>query len=339
MSFLRRKGAGKDGQDAAEGAGAAGGKGKPAAKDAAKAKPAAGVGVPEWAAFMGPDEYAEFRRLTDDWLRGHVDEFHEMEEGALELSAGAGGPMMVGLTDLAQKCHLVQRAEWATLIEERLGGTIARASSVSLQQLKFEDVQSVLKVRIYPEDYAPPDRGQMLISRPVAPGMQAAVAVDFPETVVTVHPDYLTQWGQSADELFELGLANVRAQDVPDEDVIGDTSVHLLSGDSFFVATRILMLEEHLKPTPEYGALVIVPNRHAVLFRPIEDASIVEAVGLLLGVADAQFRQGPGSISSSLYWWKDGRLTLLPSEMKEREIHFSPPDEFIEMLNVLARGG
>jgi hypothetical protein len=124
---------------------------------------------------------------------------------------------------------------------------------------------------------------------------------------------------------------------VPDRAVVSNTAIRLLSGDSFFVATWVLMLEEHLAPVPEHGALVVVPNRHAVLFQPIVDVSIVNAVGLLLGVAEAQCRQGPGSISPNLYWWQKGHLTLLPSRREGGQFQFMPPSEFAAVLNSLAK--
>jgi hypothetical protein len=311
MGFLRRKGEGSKG---------GGEKGR---------------AVPDWAEFMEPDEYAEFRRLTDDWLRKRAGSFRDIDGGGVELPSEQGEPRVFGLANLAQVCHRVPRAEWAARIDGHLGTTLAIPGTT--QDPDFEDVKSKLKVRIYPENYAPPEASDMLISRPVAPGLQAVLVIDYPDTIGTVNPDQLEKWGRTADELFDLGLANVRKQDVPDLSVVKNTSISLLSGDSFFIATSVLMLEEQLKPVPEHGALVIVPHRHAVLFQPIVDASIVNAVGLLLRLADAQCRQGPGSISPNLYWWKDGHLTLLPSKREGGQFQFIPPSEFVAVLNALAK--
>jgi hypothetical protein len=327
MGFLKRKG---DAGNVDEG------KGK-AAKSKAAGDVAAGKGkVPNWADFMKPDEYAQFRRLTDDWLRQRAGSFREIDGGGLEIPSEQGEPRVFGLANLAQKCHLLPRREWAAQIDGHFGGLFA--STATTPDPDFDDVKSIIKVRIYPDDYAPPDEvRKMLVSRPVAPGMLAALVIDYPKTIATVNPDRLEKWGRTADELLELGLANVRAQDVPDRAIVENTSIRLLSGDSFFVATWVLMLEEHLEPVPEHGALVIVPNRHAVLFQPIVDVSIVNAVGLLLGIADAQCRQGPGSISPNLYWWKDGHLTLLPSNREGGQFQFIPPDDFVALLNSLAK--
>ena len=293
--------------------------------------------VPNWAEFMEPDEYAEFRRLTDDWLRSHAGSFRDIDGGGVELPPTEDGrPTTIGLTNLAQKCHAVPRSEWADLVDGHLGSLFRIPAS--LEDPDFGEVQSQIKVRIFGEDILPPDARAVLITRPVAPGLLAALAIDYPDTVASLNPEIPPKWGRTPDELFELGLSNVRAQDVPDLSVIENSSIRLLSGDSFFVATWVLMLEERMQPVSAHGALVIVPHRHAVLFQPIVDVSAVKAIGPLLGIADSQCRQGPGSISPSLYWWKDGHLTLLPSELKGTRIQFSPPEEFNQMLLSLPAG-
>ncbi len=47
------------------------------------------------------------------------------------------------------------------------------------------------------------------------------------------------------------------------------------------------------------------------------------------------FRDGPGSISSELYWWRDGALVHLPIAPNRKGFDISPPDAFIALLNGL----
>jgi hypothetical protein len=293
-----------------------------------------GGAVPDWVEFMDAGEYAEFRRLTDDWLRAHVGTFRDIDAGGVELPDAGGKPRVLGLTNLAQVCHRSPREEWAGQIDRHLSTALSKVGTP--HEPDFEDVKSILKVRIYPEDYAPTEEvRQMLVSRPVAPGIQSVLVIDYPDSIGTVRAELPEKWGRKPDELFELGLANVRQRDVPDLNLVGDGPIRLLSGDSFFVATWLLMLEKYLEPVPEAGALAVVPHRHALLFQPIVDVAIMNSIGPLLNIAGMQFRQGPGSISPSLYWWQGGRVTQLPAELKDRQVYFAPSDEFMEVLNSL----
>jgi hypothetical protein len=185
-----------------------------------------------------------------------------------------------------------------------------------------------------PEDYGVGDAP--VVRRPLAAGIQALLTIDLPTAVQSVSRDQVEKWGRPVDELFELGMANVRAQDVPIDDVVDGTRIRMLVGDSFFTTTWALMLERYLEPVSEHGALVTLPHRHLMLFLPILDVSVVQAIGPLLTIAQRQYQAGPGSISPSLYWWRNGTLTLLPASATKKGVNFTPPDEFVQVLNALA---
>jgi hypothetical protein len=291
--------------------------------------------VPGWAAFMDPGEYAEFRSLIRQWLRDHRPEFRELEDGTIEVTLSDGQPLVLGLVNLAQTCHLIPRSEWQAQIALHFGNVLQAPLPMNLT---FEQVRTMLKVRLYPEDMGLPDAP--LVRRAIAPGVQALVTVDYPTSIRSLTPEDVQAWGKSTDELFELGLANVKAQDVPQLEPLDEDSIQVLAGNSFFTTSWVLMLEEYLKPMPEHGALVILPHRHLVAFAPIEDLTVVEAVQTLLVIAAGQYHQGPGSISPNLYWWRNGELTLLPGGLQGKTIQFAPPDDFNELVLSLppARG-
>jgi hypothetical protein len=47
-------------------------------------------------------------------------------------------------------------------------------------------------------------------------------------------------------------------------------------------------------------------------------------------------RNGPGSISSNLYWLRDGELATLEATAEGEQIVFNPTPEFTDLLNELA---
>lgn len=294
--------------------------------------------VPDWAAFLTESEYKRFRGLVHDWLRAHSRGFREVEGGGIDVDLGAEKPHMIGLLNLAQKCHAAPAEDWAALIAEHLESVI-NTDAVDAAPA-FESVKSMLKVRIYPEDYGAglPNGELLLVRRPLAPGLIAALAIDYPKTVATVPPDTADGWGVPVDELFEIGLANVRKQDQPGvqrQPLDGGGSISVLIGDSFFVSTWALMLEDFTIPGSPHGAIVAIPNRHVVVFHPIVDLSVVEGTQAVIALAVQMYRDGPGPISPNLYWRRGDRLTLLPTRYAGKTAYFEPPAEFIEVLNQL----
>jgi hypothetical protein len=287
--------------------------------------------VPPWANFMEPGEYAEFRRLVDGWMRSHNRPYREVDTDGLEVTRADGEPLVLGLVNLAQMVHQAPRSERQQLVARHFGNVISHPYSAPDET--FEEIRSMIKVRVYPENFGADNAD--VVSRPIAAGLQAILFIDYPTAIKSFSSGQAEKSGLSIDELFDLGLANVQAQDVPESSMIDGTPIRMLSGDSFFVATWALMLDRLPAPQSEHGALAVLPHRHLLLHVPIVDLSVVESVGPLLDIAGRQFQKGPGSITPSLYWWRSGSLTLLPATLTGHSVNFAPPDDFVEMLNLL----
>jgi hypothetical protein len=218
-----------------------------------------------------------------------------------------------------------------------------RRNEFEVVDMPYQDARSMLKIRLYPEsmlqghvDEAP------VVARHLAPGLLAVVARDLPETVEAVPREHAAAWGIPDDELFRLGYANVADQDQPQVQTRRlDPGFELttLSSDSFFTTTNALWPDRYLQVFSATGALVGVPHRHSVLVHSIRDFSALYAINLMLVSLDRMFRQGPGSLSPSLYWWRPGSFTLLPGDVVEGQVRFSPPSEFVQVLNRLANRG
>lgn len=205
------------------------------------------------------------------------------------------------------------------------------------EPLSFDELRPLLKVRLYHDEFP---EGAELVSRPVAPGVVAVLTLDLPTTIETVSPHQLEAWGQTADALLDRGIASALADDDLEQSSLDDgegTTIQMLSGESFYVATQLLGLDEWLPPGLPGGALVAIPQRHRLLFYPIEDTGVVKAVTTMLRSTRELYRRGPGSLSPDLFWWRDGRLTLLPSHQDEDgSLVFSPPGAFLDVVDRLA---
>ena len=280
-------------------------------------------------------ELARFMDLVRAWLRANTREFREVDGGGIDAILPDGQKLQIGLVNLMQKCGRADEKEWPDLIRGHLGSLIAAQGEL---ELSFENASSMIKVRLFPEHLGLPTDGdprKQPLSDVVAPGIRRILALDLPTTVRTVSLDQVERWGQTAHAMWDLALENIRAQDIPDLTRIANGAATLLSGESFFIASWALMLERYLDPVPERGALVIVPNRHTLAFVPTVDGSFLTTLGPFVQLAQTQFQQGPGSISPNLYWWRPSGLTLLPTEIKDRQLAFTPPDEFNAMVMTL----
>jgi hypothetical protein len=296
--------------------------------------------VPDWAKFFAPEDYRAFLQAVDDEMRRRQLPF-EFGDGTVHITPPGAEMADYGLLNLAQTCHATGRAEWEPTIREHFDN--AFRSSRDSEELDaragtLDGIRSSLKVRLYHTDYLEQMGDTGLIHRVPAEGLIETLVYDLPGSVRTVPPDHVAKWGVEAEELFRIGLGNVRAEQPPPLlqtfDVGKGAAIQALVGDSFFTASHALFLEEHLRPPPAFGAVVAVPHRHAVLFHPITDMRVIGAVNSMIPIAFGMYQEGPGSLSSGLYWWRDGKLKLLPSKVTAQSISFSPPPDFVnDVLN------
>jgi len=295
--------------------------------------------APEWASFFRPGGYHAFEALVRENLESRGLGFELLpEEGMVRLEGVGKESSQLGLGNLAQICNQSPRRAWTTIVSGHFDMVLktAKDAEATWDRLaaEFEEARSIIKVRLYPADVANKD---FMAWREPADGLIATLVYDLPQSVASVHKDHIEKWNRPLDELFEIGLANVKEEGLIEPthfDVSGGAKVNAISSGSFFTASHSLFLGDYLSPENELGAVVSVPHRHTVLFHPIEDARAVNAMNAMIPAAAGMFQEGPGSVSPHLYWWHDGKLQRQHTEITANSIEFEPSEEFLyQVLN------
>ncbi len=285
----------------------------------------------EWEAFV-TDVHAELRR------RGWA---YRLEDGYVWAPWGGDTDEALSLLNLAQLCHAAPDDERAKTIATHFDALVAGRDDRLLADTLAGDLdraRPLLKVRLYPRETFRDDADQFVV-RDIADDLCAVMCFDLPSNVVTVNAESLARWGCTADDVWYQALANLRRTErgaVEDIDV-GGAVLRAMTGDSFFVASNLLLLGDLLDEEPRWGAIAAVPNRHTLVFHPIADPTALRAIDAMVVMASGMCAEGPGSISPNLFWWRDGQLRTLPSHEADDHYEFVPPDEFVtEVLEQLA---
>ncbi|MBK8234287.1 MAG: hypothetical protein IPK74_01900 [Deltaproteobacteria bacterium] len=289
-------------------------------------------GVPSWATFFDEEQFGDFMRIVEADLarRGDV----VIEEGVAELEIDGGGQHRLGLQNLAQLCNQVDREGWRELVREHFDRVIVSTHTHDLDALgrDYAKVCHMLKVRLYARDSLG-DLADSTVYREVGEDLVSVLVYDLPDAVATVPTEAPRTWPIALDQVYEVALRNVLEQDEVEIETLeldDGTRFQVMVGESFFVTSRLLVLEDYLDPVSSMGALVAVPNRHTMLFAPIVDLTVVDTLHAMAILAHRRHAEGPGSLSPSLYWWRDGTLLALPTEIDEDGVRFFPPTEFVE---------
>ncbi|HET7727277.1 MAG TPA: hypothetical protein VFK54_08125 [Candidatus Limnocylindrales bacterium] len=296
-----------------------------------------GPPAPPWASFMRGDEYRAFMAALGDHFAARGQRFR-VEGDGLYVESPSGGEETYGLSNLAQLCHQLDRADWPLAIETHFRN-LEEASTSDVDLADPEVARPYLKARVYRRSDMPPDAVTGLVTMPLTADLVGVLVYDLPTSVRTVSRDTARDWPDAVDRLFAIALEHLSAEVGTYErariELETGGTVTGLSAPSFFVASQVLRLGDELSDAPN-GALVAMPNRHGLFWHPIVAAApTLAAVRALLPIAHRLHEDGPGSLTPELHWWHRGALTPLPSRIDGTRIEFAPPDAFTQLLRSL----
>ncbi|WP_129842059.1 immunity 49 family protein [Streptomyces sp. RFCAC02] len=197
--------------------------------------------------------------------------------------------------------------------------------------------------RLLPADSITPDiAGAMRYARVVADGLVFAYALDRPTDVRILTDRDVERVG--IEELGRAAYANLMRVPVTHEEIPHEgTILHSFHGDSHFIGSQALFLSAAVKRVtgeelPRAGALVVMPSRHNLVYHPLADGTVVDAVNGLAAYALGAYEDGPGALSPRLYWWHRGSLTSLTVIDEEtRSFSVRPPQRLLGLMRGLDR--
>ena len=297
-----------------------------------------GSTVPEWASFFSLEEYQRFNQLIEQHFVATQTKI-SLQDGIVVVVATK---QKYGLQNLAQVCCQSEAESWTEVIANHFE-TIHQAEAEGREiQEKFSDFSKIapyLAVRLYPDSYLEQVGADKAVASIDLEGTVTMLVLDLENAIRTVCTDDVKPWGKSNYELIRLGLNYVRQindVEIEDLELTEDVSVKIMSGDSFFASTQILMLEEFSPCLGLYGSLVGVPHRHTAIIYPIQNLDVIKAVNVLIPLIKGLYNEGPGSISPNLYWYRHQKFITLPYRETRKALQFYPPAEFTDMLNRMA---
>ena len=295
--------------------------------------------TPEWAAFLGPDEYAAFASHLRQALaaRSLPSSVADLRSGAVALKFGKESGSL-GFSPIARKCRGLEQEKWAGLIAEHLDRALEPNDElIARLGADFEAARAYLKVQLVPDGFMRPDWEEGLNFKTFGTGVKAALVYDLPTLVHSVPAADVRRWARAGSELFDVAAENVwtEAEKPAIERVdIAEARVAFeqLVGDSFFICSHALWLDRYPQASSDRGALVAVPSRHTVLFHPIRDASAWRAMSSLPFMAADLHSKLPGPVSSNIFWVKGGKVTDIPVRRAGGEIQVMPSESVTSIM-------
>ena len=257
--------------------------------------------------FFTAAEANDFRRLVERSFAGAGRDV-SVHSDRIEDRAGT----TFGLWNIGMLCAGADRRDWPDLIAEHV--TLVTTPPRELAELTQAELEAGLRLRLV-EPGSVPDPDKCAYARVVAPGLLEVLSVDVHDSVVTPSREELAQRG-TLGELIGRGRDNLQALLTTESyeceivDQGSKRSYAAVVGESFFTASLALVLSEAmLHLTGEHhaglGTLVAVPERHRLLYRPVDAPEAEFALRRMFEVARLASYDAPAPLSSNVFWVRD----------------------------------
>jgi len=294
------------------------------------------------AAFGQPVDF-EFMS-ADKWLAFHCELYDVVGELALPVTRIDPGVVhlrdgrSLGLLQLAQHCHLRLRDEWHDLISSHLLTMVTHLDD------DVEPYSAIdLRIRLVPDTPADAETFCRFGARPYAEGVVQLLAVHMTDAVRCVPESEIEARGWDVDDAWRSAVIQTEMLERPDElhviDIGDATFIHVF-GERPFIASMVGVLDQLIDTAAhigEFGAIVSIPSRHSILVHPIDGIADQNAIDAMIPIARQLYRQGPGSVSPHLYWWREGEMMWIPTffEGDQDGLHVEsfPPPELADVID------
>jgi hypothetical protein len=255
-------------------------------------------------------------------------------DDGVECRDPSGETVTLSLHNLFRSCCRHERTNWPDIIDHFLGN-VGSIGEVALP----EDLNAVAD-QVLPR-LGPPISRQGVEGfwwkQLVPERIWVNLVIDYPTRMAYVSKELIDRSGQSGEYWLTRALDNLRARSSPDmvPVVNEEIGLRLIGTEDSYDAARALILDPLLPETEPFGCFVAPIGRDQVLLLPVAVQALAH-VHILKLLARDNYPKVPYAISDSVFWVWRGQWRLFPIEIKDKSITVQPPEEFIEVLNLLS---
>lgn len=294
--------------------------------------------VPEWASFFTPEEYDAFIKSIQSYFSEKGVTYEFGNNGTLQTGPNDFGFKTLGLMNAAQTCKQNELSHYHEIVSsyfDAISKTFAFEKEFQKIITDYEKVEQYICIKIYPYEYFAPIGVEFTISQNIVDDLFALLMFDLPDTVVNIKPEQAAHWNKTNEELFEKAKENSRNnyQFHLSKEKLGNTDIWFIGGGHNFVPNILFELAHYPQLVGSKGALIGIPHRECAIFYMIDSLEVTSAINSLIPTIYGMDREGPGSISNKLLWYRDGKFENQPYKIVDNTIEFYPTENFLEMLN------
>ncbi len=148
----------------------------------------------------------------------------------------------------------------------------------------------------------------------------------------------LERWDATIEELVPVARENLRRRTGSDGwfPVKSAPGLMIYEASDGEAASRMLLIDHLLQPTPIGGVIVAVPGEGQLMAVSLDEMDALESLRVLASASEVVAKNEGVPLSDQLFWWDGSGWHLLAVERDNNEIRVHPSSGFLTMLERLA---
>lgn len=294
--------------------------------------------VEPWASFFSEEEFKIFTGLIEKILK---DQNYKRDGDSIIW----GNNHVTYLNNVARFCKQAKIEDWESILIRFFAQfSSMNAISQKLDELlaDFESAKDHLVARIVIDSYFSVfDKNNVeFVFRRDIPETLTVLMVDSGTSLHTVTKDQIKNWNVDEKTIFDCAIENV-AQKYEFETTVknlhekGNVNLNFVfSPDTLASSIPLLFTSKFNDYVGKYGVLFCIPTTSICILHSFNDANAYVAVYDLFKLAYQYFHTEPKSVSSNVYWYRDGQCQVLDIKLKDQKIDFKPSESFVNCFDL-----
>ena len=154
------------------------------------------------------------------------------------------------------------------------------------------------------------------------------------EGITRVTQSHLQTWDTQFHVVLEISQWNLRRK-TPAQ---GWTDIVTVEGLSAYVAkeglssSRVLCLQDLVRPWPFEGVLVAMPTRDQLLVLPLDRLDVLQSMRIMVLAGDTARENGTHPLSDQLFWFDGEQWEWIQVRHVHNQIEIQPSSRFMDAL-------
>lgn len=248
-----------------------------------------------------------------------------------------------GLDNLKTNCYNEPKETWKGIIEKHFTTLVKLMGEENpINKIEsFEDFKDSLTLRIYQQKILSDEKFKDNIVF-FETGLIETVYVlsfDQPDSTTSISKSIFEKWNKTREEVFAVALENslkLARKDFESFKINEDDTCYGITDLSLYGPLNFTRIKEVPELQGNFGTFFTIPDTRNIIAYPVNDKKAITALNTLFRLAKNMFEGGYKPLTKTVFWLFNDKILPLTVEETEKGIHFTPPEEFVKVLNEIA---